>query len=291
MNRKHIGLGGLVAALLCLGSVRAQDMPAPFTGAGGSLYAPPSAGAPPSVGPAPLLPAGPVAPITAQPSNWMDYPRCLGCCGPIGRNGPIGYEAYVRNGLDFPLGGNPFGARMAAGWDVEVGARTLFFNTESDAAWTVDLGVSNVYNSSRDRTSTYALLNLNDQSTNTPVPVTDVTIRDLNRTYFNVSGGREWYLWGTANCDKPDTNWRVGVDVGGRYGTEKLDVTNFRHRTNVNAGTFLAIHSDLEIPWGCCILQAGLRSEYGYTWDDILQRQYNSDVQDINLLFNIGVRF
>ncbi len=40
MNRKHIGLGGLVAALLCLGSVRAQDMPAPYTGAGGSLSRP-----------------------------------------------------------------------------------------------------------------------------------------------------------------------------------------------------------------------------------------------------------
>ncbi len=180
---------------------------------------------------------------------------------------------------------------MDAGWDVEAGARTLFFNQEADAAWTIDLGVSNAYNSSRDRNTTYTLLNLHDPATNTAVPTTAVTIRDLNRTYFNVAGGREVYLWGAANCDKPETNWRVGVDVGGRYGTEKLDVTNFRHLTDVNAGVFLAIHSDLEIPWGCCILQAGLRSEYGYTWADVLQRQNNSDVQDINLLFNIGVRF
>ena len=59
----------------------------------------------------------------------------------------------------------------------------------------------------------------------------------------------------------------------------------------MNAGVFLAVHSDLEIPCGCCIFQAGLRSEYGYTWADILQRQNNSDVQDINLLFNLGLRF
>ncbi len=294
MNMKRIGLGGLLATLLCLGAVRAEDMPAPSPGASGSLFAAAPAAAPPAVGPAPLLPPGPAVPIPAQPSSWMDYPRCLGCCGPIGGNGPIGYEVYVRNGLDFALGGNTFGARMDAGWDIEAGARTLFFNPEDDAAWAVDLGVSNIYNSSRDRNTTYTLLNLRDKATNTNIPSTVVTVRDLNRTYFNVSGGREWYLWGpadAANCDKPETNLRVGVDVGGRYGTEKLDVTNFHHLTDVNAGVFLAVHSDLEIPCGCCILLAGLRSEYGYTWADILQRQNNSDVQDISLLFNLGVRF
>ena len=83
----------------------------------------------------------------------------------------------------------------------------------------------------------------------------------------------------------------MGVDVGGRYGTEKLEVTNFRHLTDTNAGVFLAVHSDVEIPCGCCIFQAGLRSEYGYTWSDILQRQNNSDIQDISLLVNLGLRF
>ncbi|HVS36773.1 MAG TPA: hypothetical protein VMS17_14525 [Gemmataceae bacterium] len=286
MKRMRIGLGGLVAVLLCLGALRAADMPTPYNGAGAPPSAPPTEAAP-----AVLAPPGPAL-APGQPTSWMDYPRCLGCCGPIGRNGPIEYEIYVRNGLDFPLGGNPFGARMDAGWDVAVGARTLFFNPEDDAAWTADIGFSNVYNESRDHTTTYTLLNLLDKSTNTVVPSTTVTLENLNRTYFNLSGGREWYLRGGRDCDNANVNWRVGVDVGGRYGTEKLETTNWPHFTDVNAGVFLAVHTDLEIPCGCCIFLAGLRSEYGYTWADVLQRQNDtSDVQDINLLVNLGVRF
>ena len=34
-----------------------------------------------------------------------------------------------------------------------------------------------------------------------------------------------------------------------------------------------------------------LRSEYGYTWSDILQRQNDGDIQEVSLLFNLGVRF
>jgi hypothetical protein len=291
MKSKHVGLGGLVAALLCLGAAGAEDMPAPYTGAKSPLFPAPLAIVPAPSGPTPITPTGQATPIPAQPSSWMDYPRCLGCCGPVGGNGPIGYEAYVRNGFDFPLGGNTFGTRLDAGWDVAVGARTLFFDPESDAAWTADIGVSNVYNVSRDRTTTYRLFNVRNKANNTNVPEVDVNLRNLNRTYFNLAGGREWFMWGSANCDKPDLNWRVGVDLGGRYGTEKIEVTNFRHFTDVNAGIFLAIHSDLEIPCGCCIFLAGLRSEYGYTWSDILQRQNNSDIQDINLLVNLGLRF
>ena len=119
----------------------------------------------------------------------------------------------------------------------------------------------------------------------------NVAVRDLNRTYVNLAGGREWYLWGCADCSKPDVNWRVGFDLGGRYGTEKLEVTNFDHRTDVIAGTFGSIHTDLEIPWRCCIFQAGVRAEYGYTWGDILQRQTDGDVQEINLLITLGTRF
>ena len=194
MNRMRVGLAGWVGTLVCLGALRA-DGPCPPSGVRG--------GAPRRIRPPPTGRRGAAVPgltlrSPGQPSNWMDYPRCLGCCGPIGRNGPIGYEVYVRNGLDFPLGGNPFGARMDAGWDVAVGARTLFFNPVSDAAWTADLSVSNDFNSSRDRTSTYTLLNLRDKTTNATIPSTTVTIRDLNRTYFNLAGGRERNLWGSA---------------------------------------------------------------------------------------------
>ena len=51
------------------------------------------------------------------------------------------------------------------------------------------------------------------------------------------------------------------------------------------------LHSDLEIPCSCCIIFAGIRGEYGYVWSDVLQRQNNSDIQTINLLFTLGTRF
>jgi hypothetical protein len=286
MNMKRVSLGGLVVTLLCWGGVRADDASAPPISMSGPSLSTPGSDLAPSVDG--TLPGGGV-----RTSNWMAYPRCAGCCGPVGANGPIGYEVYIRNGFNFPLGGNPFGARLNTGWDVDVGGRTLFFNPELDAAWTVDLSISNVHNSSNDRTTTYSLLNVRSGTNGggTVVPSVDVGIRDLNRTYVNVAGGREWYLWGCADCGKPDVNWRVGFDLGGRYGTEKLEVTNFRHQTDVIAGTFASIHSDLEIPWRCCIFQAGVRGEYGYTWGDVLQRQHNGDVQDINLLFTLGTRF
>jgi hypothetical protein len=286
MNMKRVSLGSLVVTLLCLAGIRADDASAPpVSTSGPSLPAPGNVMAPSTDGP---LPGGGL-----RTSSWMAYPRCAGCCGPVGANGPLGYEVYVRNGFSFPLGGNPFGARLNTGWDVDAGARTLFFNPELDAAWTVDLSVSNVHNGSNDFTTMYTLTNVKGgpNGGGAVVPAVSVAVRDLNRTYVNVAVGREWYLWGSADCGKPDVNWRVGFDVGGRYGTEKLEVTNFDHFTDVIAGTFGSIHTDLEIPCGCCIFQAGIRAEYGYTWGDILQRQTDGDVQEINLLFTLGARF
>jgi hypothetical protein len=286
MKMKRVSLGGLVVALLCLPGVRADDMSAPSVSTSGpSLPAPGNPAAPAIDGP---LPGGGIG-----TSSYMTYPRCAGCCGPVGANGPLGYEVYIRNGFNFPLGGNPFGTRLNTGWDVDVGARTLFFNPELDAAWTVDLSVSNIHNGSNDFTTQYNLTSIRGgpNGGGAVIPSVNVAVRDLNRTYVNTAVGREWYMWGSADCSKPDVNWRVGFDLGGRYGTERLEVTTIGHRTDVIAGTFGAIHTDLEIPWRCCIFQAGIRAEYGYTWGDILQRQNDGDVQDINLLFTLGTRF
>ena len=71
----------------------------------------------------------------------------------MGANGPIGYEVYARNGFDFPLGGNPFGAHLDVGWDVTAGGRTLFFDQGMEKAWAVDLSITNIFNNSHDRTA------------------------------------------------------------------------------------------------------------------------------------------
>jgi hypothetical protein len=128
-----------------------------------------------------------------------------------------------------------------------------------------------------------------------------VTISDLNRTFFNLGGGRDWYLLGRPaptylncadrGCEGGGPVWRFGIDGGGRYGTAKLELHELRHRTDTIAGLYIGAHTDVEVPCGCCIFQAGIRFEYDYTWMDILQERNDADVSDINLLLTVGTRF
>src|SRR5262249_34990144 len=67
------------------------------------------------------------------------------CCGPIGGDGPLGYEIYVRAGPSFVVSDNRFSKTLETGWDIEGGARALFFDPDRTAAWTIDLGISNTH--------------------------------------------------------------------------------------------------------------------------------------------------
>jgi hypothetical protein len=302
MSAKKICLGGLVVALLGWGAVRGQSPDAPYgdmAGTGGTGFpAAPPPGAPPPGAPPPGAALPPPPPPQGAPPGLSDWVAgCHGprCCGPVGGNGPLVYEAYARGGVVFPVSGNLFGRALDVGWAVEAGGRSLFFNPEMDAAWTVDLGIANFNNTSGDRTTTHPLFNVQEAATTTgttTVARLDAALRSLNRTTVNVAGGREVWLWGTAECGHDEPNLRVGWDLGGRYGTAKLDLFHAgRHRTDVIGGVFAAAHADLEAPLGGCTLVAGVRGEWGYTWTDILQRQNNGDVEDLNLLFTLGVRY
>ena len=283
MSGKRFCLASLVAVVLGLGPVRAE----------GPAVAPPAL--PPAAEPAAASSAG-----NLLPSRWILYDRQPGCCGPTGKDGPIDYELYVRSGIAFPVANSGLGGTLDNGWMIEAGGRTLFFNPGADAAWVVDLGIGNTSNRVGDRSRQYQLFNVGPNqlfvvpNTNPPQilgnPNPLVTGSDLNRTYVSGSIGREWYLWGSAEADGCSANWRFGFDVGGRWGTEKLDLNETRHLTRVNDGLFGAVHTDLEVPWGQVIFQAGLRLEYGYTWSNILPGS-NSDVQDLNLLGTLGIRF
>src|SRR5437764_388924 len=67
--------------------------------------------------------------------------------------------------------------------------------------------------------------------------VPGVTMRELNETFFNLGGGRDWWIWGSANsCDGP--LWRLGFDVGGRYGSGRVRLWELRHRTDVMGGVW-----------------------------------------------------
>ncbi len=167
----------------------------------------------------------------------------------------------------------------------------MFFNPEADQAWTFELGLGNAYDRVGDRTKSYQLFNI--VSTTSPTGVANVTVTgsDLNRDYAFAAIGHEWYLWGSAEQDGCTGNWRIGMDVGGQYGSEKLDLNEIEHRTNIIEGAYVAVHSDVEVPFGQCLFQAGIRAEYGYTWSNILQTQNNANLQEITVQLSAGLRF
>jgi hypothetical protein len=213
-------------------------------------------------------------------SSWITYTR-PDCCAPIGADGPITYDIYVRTGPTLPVGGGILGSNLATGWEVEGGGRSLFFNVPQTAAWVVDLGLSFHYNHSAHSNQVF-------QINGTPQ-----TINQLHRTFVNVGLGREWYLLGAANsCD---TKWIVGLDGGGRYGTARLELhaatptTPATHIADVPGGAYVALHTEVEIPCGCCKFEYGFRAEWDYTFMDILPQ--DSDLQDVNFLMTAGVRF
>jgi hypothetical protein len=227
-------------------------------------------------------------------SSWILYPRAPGCCGPTGAFGPIVGELFVESGVAFNISDGIFGHELSsAGWDIQGGARTLFYNPQCDAAWTITGSITNIHNQANDSTIPINLKNFNFQGVT--IPSLDVFVRNLNRTYVNGALGRDWYLWGQAHVNGLEEgtlpNWRVGAEVGGRWGTAKAEVTELTHQTETIYGAFVALYTEVECPWHCCIFTAGLRTEYGYTWCDIFQHQNRTDLQDLNILLTLGVRF
>ncbi len=313
MRAKAVCIAGLVAASLGLGIARGQN-PSPSVGGvmSGLETNPSNPGAilndaprvpgnvPFYTGPQSLEPPGanniPPPPQTQQ-TSWILYPRWPGCCCPKGLNGPICEELFLNVGPSFNVSGGVFGHELGTGWDIEGGARTLLFNPECTADWRVSFSVSNINNHASDQTQHVTLLNVPIQTSLgiANLPSASVTLKSLNRTYANLGFGHDWYLWGPAHVEGIShgelPNVRVGVEGGGRYGTEMLRVNELRHLTDTIGGLYVALYADYEHPWHCCVFTAGLRVEYGYTWDDILQHQNPSDVQDINLLVTAGVRF
>jgi len=217
-----------------------------------------------------------------QLSSWIRGDK-YDCCGGCGSSGPIQTELFIRFGPSIPFGNGAVAEALTTGYYLGGGGRALFFDPTMCHAWTVELGLANIYNHApSNRTETPLFL------AGQTAP-TFVTLEGLTRTFFDLGVGHEWYVWGSAGCHGP--SWRVGCDGGGRYGTARADLHEIQHRSDVIGGVWAAAHTDLEIPCGCCIFQAGFRVEYGYTWSDILQIQNKSDVQDINILLSMGVRF
>jgi hypothetical protein len=277
MNRKCIGPCALLFACLCAPVVHAEY---PKAGASDTV--------PQVVEPSPFPPA-PSEPMTISTSglsSWITYRRP--CCeGPIGGDGPITYELYLQSGPTFPIGGGFFGHTLEDGWEIQGGGRTFFFNTDRDAAWTVDVSGSNMHNQGQ-HSDMFATLHNIIVPPGIRATSVQVTTRDLNRTFFNLGGGREWFL-GAPDGDSP--TWRFGVDAGWRYGSAKLKLHEIQHRTEEIEGTWVSAHADVEIPCGCISFVGGVRLEWDYTWMHHILQSTDTNLQDINLLFTAGIRF
>lgn len=244
------------------------------------------------------LPAGSYA------SPW--YSDGPGCCGPTGRNGLVAYDLHAYTGPTIPFGSGAFTDALLGGWMVGGGGRTLFFNPEGDAAWSVDLGLSYTYNrgSNRDFIDTFVRQTpqrdtITGQTVARPDRFVTARVRGLHRTSFNYGVGRDLFLWGPGIPGAGDGGWnlRVGADVGGRWGTAHVDLVPqdegpgaYARRQKIFHGLYLAARSDFELPVGGWVWTLGTRVEYGYDWMNIAP-PIKSDVQSVNLLLTTGIRF
>jgi hypothetical protein len=286
MNAKALCTCALVLAVLGECAARAQD---PQKAPAGGVSAPP---------PAAVVDAGP-AHLPAPPgiAGWLGCGCQDGSCSSCGTSGCIFGEAYVASGVAFPFGGGVFDKALHEGWTIEVGCRSDFFNLAQDAAWTIDLSLSNTHNQADSHAVAVPLLLLSPPDPNTgaavPPHATVASIHSLDRTFGNLTVGRVWYLNHSANvCG---SKWRAGFDVGGRWGIANVDMEDlnerarFRRHTTVG-GTIVAAYSDVEVPWGCCLWLFGLRTEWDSNFMDLLQST-DGKFQEINVLATVGVRF
>jgi hypothetical protein len=247
-------------------------------------------------------PVGTGLPPGSYPSPYFtDGP---GCCGPLGRNGRIGYELYLYTGPTWAFGEGEFTRRLQTGWMVGGGGRSLFFNPDHTAAWVVDLGLSYQYNRGEfdDPLDVFVrqppIQNpITGQTRPQPDILTRVSIRALNRTNFNYALGRDCWFWGPGSTGMEQAiNLRIGGLVGGRWGTAHVDMVpvedpeGYARRQNVTLGVFLAGHATIEVPMGSTIWFAGLRTEWGYDWTNLVPVN-SGNIHNFNLLLTAGIRF
>jgi hypothetical protein len=262
--------------------------------------------------PNPPIPPGPPgsnAPGTLPPGTYVGpYHDVTGCCGPLG-GGHLAYDLYMMTGPNFIFGNGPLTDRLNTGWIVQGGGRSLFFNTANDAAWVLDLGLSYQYNRGKQEEPADLFVRQAPQqntATNQVVPQPDLllstNIRGFHRTAFNFAVGRDWWLWG-AGAPGLEHGWncRFGMDIGGRWGTEHVDLDLigttgpfgsplYARRQGVFHGVYISGHISWEIPIGGWIWFTGLRGQYGYDWGNVVI-PLNGDIQNANLLLTTGIRF
>jgi hypothetical protein len=206
------------------------------------------------------------------------------CCGPVGANGPIGQEIYVRFGANFPLGNGLLARSLnTAGHTVQVGGRSQFFDPPGDAAWALDLHLQYEFNNA----------DAQDVVTFRGEPV---LVRELHRWAVGLGGGRDMFLSAPGFVGGTwDANFRLGWDVGGRWGTGHVDLNplfepeGYRRHQDVFAQAFAGVLATVEVPVGGWTWVGGGRLEWDYTFSDLIPK--GSSFHEINVLLMCGVRY
>jgi len=209
---------------------------------------------------------------------------------PIGRDGPIGEELFFYEGPTMIAGGATLANQVRTGWMVEGGGRALLFNREQDGAWVFSTSVAFQYNDGSGKAGTYDYFGLN------------VDVRNLFRVSGNAAIGYDWFRQGMAPFTQGRDTLRFGFDFGGRFGFSHVDlnvegvnndpfnVNNYLFRSHTYGGIAFGYHADYEIPMGGWVFIAGMRTEWGYNWSQLLVTA-NSTIYDLNILFTFGIRY
>jgi len=232
-------------------------------------------------------------------SPWCGDNPAGGCCGPLGANGPVTYETYFRTGPSLISGGGPMATIMKTfGWNIQAGARSLLFNPSGDAAWVLDLGLGYTNNRGRGAESPIDILSNSVKFGGVTPGTFTAGATEMRRTSFNFGVGRDYFLNGpgVVGVAPEYGNFRLGWDVGGRWGTASIDFEPFgdpdgnRRRQNVYHGVYAGGQATWEKPCGGWTFYMGGRVEWGYYWTNLIPPN-DGDFRDVNLLFMLGVRF
>ncbi len=233
-----------------------------------------------------------LVPATGGLSDWITYRREYSE-GPHGRVTPLYTEFYMQSGPTFPIGGMTLSRELKVGWSIAGGLRALFFDESHTSAWVVDGHIINT-NESAGRQNTQFPLTFFEKGVRSDLVVFEgvagrktFSLQNSNRTLVGLGLGREWYLRQPANSE--DLKWRFGIDGGGRWGSHRVNFSEFGHLVDVAGSIYAAAHTDAEFAWGVSIVHAGIRFEWAYTWSDILQQ--TSDVQNLSVLMTVGLRY
>jgi len=214
-------------------------------------------------------------------------PNGASCCGPVGAHGPIGTEFFARTGPSFIAGGGTLASVLRTGWDVEGGGRSLFYSTDGLSAWLIEASLNYIENGGNLNGPTF-------QGNYGPGDLT--TIHWLNRTAVHAGLGKDWWYCGPGDVGSNyNPNFRFGVFGGGTWGTSHVDLNspipfgNYERIQKIYGGGYAGIHFDVEVPMGAWTFVTGVRGEWTYDCLHVLPG--NNNIQGVNLLWNVGLRY